>query len=247
MPDDEVLALTVANLRSEKGYDVLLEAARLSAAAGTPVRFVSVGRGPLEAELAAMVQDMGLEGRVTLLGTRTDTARLMTGAGHLRSPLAPGGAAGGAHGGDERGTAGGGDDRGWRPRRGDRRRGGTARPPHRPDLLAEAVARVARDEALRSRLADASLARSDGFDVRVAARTIEAVYDELLEGRGLTRDGPIPEPPLVLHVIPTATARGAQREAGSRHPSRRARAAPPPPLEPVRRGGAGPGRYLARP
>ena len=32
--DDEVLALTVANLRSEKGYDVLLEAARLSRGGG---------------------------------------------------------------------------------------------------------------------------------------------------------------------------------------------------------------------
>ena len=34
--DDEVVALTVANLRSEKGYDVLLEAARLAVAARRP-------------------------------------------------------------------------------------------------------------------------------------------------------------------------------------------------------------------
>jgi L-malate glycosyltransferase len=183
VPDDEVLALTVANLRSEKGYDVLLEAARLSAAAGTPVRFVSVGRGPLEAELAAMVQDMGLEGRVTLLGTRTDTARLMTGADIFVLPSHQEGLPVALMEAMSAGlpvvaTIVGGvpdvvtDDV-----------EGLLVPPHRPDLLAEAVARVARDGALRSRLADASLARSDGFDVRVAARTIEAVYDELLEAR----------------------------------------------------------------
>src|SRR5579863_6802667 len=62
--DDEVLSLTVANLRSEKGYDVLLEAARLSVAAGAPVRFVSVGRGPLESELAAAADVGGLAGHL---------------------------------------------------------------------------------------------------------------------------------------------------------------------------------------
>ena len=78
--DDEVLALTVANLRSEKGYDVLLDAARLVVAEGVPVRFVSVGRGPLEAQLAAAAEAAGLAEHLRFLRTRTDTPRLMTGA-----------------------------------------------------------------------------------------------------------------------------------------------------------------------
>jgi glycosyltransferase involved in cell wall biosynthesis len=56
-------------------------------------------------------------------------------------------------------------------------------PAGRADLLAEAVIRVAKDPALRSRLAEASLARSALFDVRDAAQSIESVYTELLDAR----------------------------------------------------------------
>ena len=45
--DDELLFMTVANLRPEKGYDVLLDAARSIADRGLPIRIAAVGRGPL--------------------------------------------------------------------------------------------------------------------------------------------------------------------------------------------------------
>jgi glycosyltransferase involved in cell wall biosynthesis len=72
--DDEVVIGTVANLRREKGYDVLLDAAqRLDADPGeTKVRIVSVGQGPLEADLRAEVEARGLQDRVLLLGYRED-------------------------------------------------------------------------------------------------------------------------------------------------------------------------------
>ena len=44
---DELLFMTVANLRPEKGYDVLLTAARSIADNGLPIRIAAVGRGPL--------------------------------------------------------------------------------------------------------------------------------------------------------------------------------------------------------
>ena len=44
---DELLFMTVANLRPEKGYDVLLDAARAIADRGLPIRIAAVGRGPL--------------------------------------------------------------------------------------------------------------------------------------------------------------------------------------------------------
>jgi glycosyltransferase involved in cell wall biosynthesis len=178
--DDEVLALTVANLRSEKGYDVLLEAARLSVAAGAPVRFFSVGRGPLEAELAAAAHARGLDEHFVFLGTRTDTARLMAGADVLVLPSHQEGLPVALMEAMSAGlpvvaTIVGGvpdvvtDDV-----------EGLLVPPGRPDALADAVGRVAGDAALRSRLAAASLARSEVFDVRNAARAIEAVYTEVL-------------------------------------------------------------------
>jgi glycosyltransferase involved in cell wall biosynthesis len=183
MADDELIALTVANMRSEKGYDVLLEAARLVVAAGAPVRFVSVGRGPLERELAAAADAAGLAGHVHFLGTRTDTARLMAGADLFVLPSHQEGLPVALMEAMSTGlpvvaTVVGGvpdvvtDDV-----------EGLLVPAGRADLLAEAVIRVARDSALRSRLAEASLARSALFDVRNAAQSIESVYTELLDAR----------------------------------------------------------------
>ncbi len=181
--DEEVLALTVANLRSEKGYDVLLEAARLVVTAGVPVRFVSVGRGPLEAELTRAVDAAGLAGHLQFLRTRTDTARLMVGTDIFVLPSHQEGLpvalmeamttglpvvatiVGGVPDVITDGVE------------------GLLVLPGRADLLADAVTRLARDAALRARLAQASLARSAVFDVHGAAGAIESVYTELLDAR----------------------------------------------------------------
>jgi len=181
--DDEVLALTVANLRSEKGYDVLLEAARLAMAGGAPVRFFSVGRGPLEAELAEAADAAGLAGHFRFLGTRTDTPRLMVGADIFVLPSHQEGLPVALMEAMSAGlpvvatTVGGVPDvitDGVE---------GLLVPPGRADALADAVSRLARDPAQRGRLADASLARSALFDVGSAAHAVESVYRELLEAR----------------------------------------------------------------
>jgi glycosyltransferase involved in cell wall biosynthesis len=181
--DDELIALTVANLRSEKGYDVLLGAVRLVTAAGTPVRFVSVGRGPLERELVAEADAARLGSHLRFLGTRTDTARLMAGSDIFVLPSYQEGlpvalmeamsaglpvvatAVGGVPDVVTDGVE------------------GLLVAPGRADLLAEAVSRVAGDAALRIRLAEASRERSALFDVRNAARSIESVYVELLDAK----------------------------------------------------------------
>jgi len=217
VPDEAVVALTVANMRSEKGYDVLVEAARLSVAAGTPVRFVAVGRGPLEAELTAEVAAKGLGERIMLLGTRTDTARLMAAADMFVLPSHQEGLPVALMEAMSSGLPVVATMVGGVPDVVTDGVEGLLVQPGRPDLLAEAVGRVAGDDALRARLAAASAARSEIFDVGGAAREIEAVYGELLApapGRrpsaiGQASDGT----PLVLHVIPTAAPRGAQREA----------------------------------
>ena len=181
--DDQLLALTVANLRSEKGYDVLLEAARLSVAAGVPVHFVSVGRGPLEAALAAQSQARGLGGHLVFLGTRTDTARLMAGADLFVLPSHQEGLPVALMEAMSAGLPIVATIVGGVPDVITDNVEGLLVPPGRPDLLAAAVGRLALDGALRSRLGHASLARSELFDVRDAARRIEAVYRELLSTR----------------------------------------------------------------
>jgi glycosyltransferase involved in cell wall biosynthesis len=181
--DNEVIALTVANMRSEKGYDVLLAAARLVVAAGSPVRFVSVGRGPLEAELTAEADTAGLAGHVRFLGTRTDTARLMVGSDIFVLPSHQEGLPVALMEAMSAGLPVVATLVGGVPDVVTDGVEGLLVPPGRPDLLAEALSRVARDAALRARLAEASLARSALFDVRNAAQSIESVYTELLDAR----------------------------------------------------------------
>jgi glycosyltransferase involved in cell wall biosynthesis len=181
--DDDVVALTVANVRSEKGYDVLLEAARLSVVDGAPVRFVSVGRGPLGTEVAAAAQATDLAGHFTFLGSRTDTAQLLAGADIFVLPSHQEGLPVALMEAMSAGLPVVATIVGGVPDVVTDGVEGLLVPPQRPDLLAEAVGRVARDPSLRARLGAASLARSAVFDVRNASRAIEAVYAELLADR----------------------------------------------------------------
>ena len=68
---------TVANLRVQKAYPDLLEAAREVIERRPDVRFVAVGQGPLEAEIRAIHARLGLGDRLVLLGHRPDAVRVM--------------------------------------------------------------------------------------------------------------------------------------------------------------------------
>jgi glycosyltransferase involved in cell wall biosynthesis len=72
IPADGTLAVAVGRLSVEKAHVTLLEAA-----ARVPRLFVAIaGGGPLEAELRARAAQLGLEGRLRLLGQRDDVADL---------------------------------------------------------------------------------------------------------------------------------------------------------------------------
>ena len=73
----QVVVCTVANLRWQKGYPDLLEAARRVIDDGCDVVFLAVGQGPLEYELLARRAALGLEKQFRLLGHRTDTYRIL--------------------------------------------------------------------------------------------------------------------------------------------------------------------------
>ncbi len=57
-------------------------------------------------------------------------------------------------------------------------------PPGRPDLLADALERLAEDGRLRSALGRQALADSDRFDIGRAAAEIERIYLEVLDRPG---------------------------------------------------------------
>ena len=180
--EGELVALTVANMRSEKGYDVLVDAADACRAMQSPVRFVWVGTGPLEEELRQACLAKGLEETVTFLGRRSDSLELMAGADMLVLPSHQEGlpvalmeamsvglpvvatAVGGVP--DALGAT-----------------AGIVVPPGRPELLAEAVAALAGDDVLRARLAEGARTAGARFDVAASCRAIEDVYRSLLSGR----------------------------------------------------------------
>jgi glycosyltransferase involved in cell wall biosynthesis len=78
--DDDVLAVTVANLRAGKNYPGLLAAARLVVDRGLPVWFVAAGQGQLEAEIRTLHAESHLGERFQLLGYRDDSTRLIAAA-----------------------------------------------------------------------------------------------------------------------------------------------------------------------
>jgi glycosyltransferase involved in cell wall biosynthesis len=176
----EILVLAVANLRAEKGYDVLLQTARILADQSLPIRIAAVGRGPLQAELSQRHGALSLGDRFTFLGQRDDVLRLMTGADvfvlashHEGLPVtlmesmsvglpivatAVGGVPQFVADSEE----------------------GLLVPPGRPDLLADALIRICTDKELRLRLGEAAKRKSSVFDVRAASAKIEDIYRQLV-------------------------------------------------------------------
>ena len=75
--DDELLVGIVANLRAAKAYPTMLRAAALVLERCPRARFVSLGHGPLEAELCALRDELGLGDRFRFMGHVPDAPRLM--------------------------------------------------------------------------------------------------------------------------------------------------------------------------
>jgi glycosyltransferase involved in cell wall biosynthesis len=178
----DVLIGIVANLREEKGYQFLLPAARALIDVGLPVRFVSVGHGPLEGEVARMHQDLGLGERFALLGFRPDALRLMGGfdvfvlpsmfealpvslmeALAIGLPIVA-------------------SDTGGIPEVVSDRVEALLVPPGDVEALTAALAELVRDEPLRTKLAAASLAAGRRFDMSLAVRRLEEVYRQVSGG-----------------------------------------------------------------
>jgi glycosyltransferase involved in cell wall biosynthesis len=176
----ELVVGTVAHFRSQKGYPVLLGAAKRLLDQGLPVRFVAVGRGPQETEIRSIHARLGLGDRFLLTGFRQDATRVMAAfdlfvlASHYEGlPLAlmealvlgipvlatnVGGIPEGVTDGVE----------------------GLLVPPSRPDLLAHAIGTLAGDPGLRTRMSEAAADRGRSFDIGDSSRAVETVYKEVL-------------------------------------------------------------------
>lgn len=181
--EDEVLAITVANLRKNKDYPNLLRAAKLAAATEPRLRFLAVGQGPLADEIAALHRELELGDTLQLLGYRRDIPDLMAASdifvmssAHEGLPVAIMEAF--SHGLPVVATTVGGVPQAVRD-------GVEGRlvPPGDSAALAAAVAELASAPELRERLGRAARVRSNDYDIRTAVSAQEARYRALAPTR----------------------------------------------------------------
>ena len=180
--EGEVLAITVANLRAQKGYEILMDAARRVLDTGAPIRFAAVGSGEHSAAVHAAHHAQDLGDRFQLLGARSDVLRLLAGAdifvlaSHFEGlPVAIMEAT--SMGlpivttavGEIPSVLSDGVD-------------ALLVAPGRPADLAAAIGRLVGDAPLRRRLGAAALERSSLFDIARAAAEIETIYCHVLDG-----------------------------------------------------------------
>lgn len=177
--DGEVLVVTVANLRRQKGYPHLMAAARQVLDRSLPVRFAAAGQGQLETELRDLHAKMCLGDRFHLLGYRDD-ALAVAAAGDLfvlaslyegypialMEALSVGvpvvaTAVGGARDAIDDGVE------------------GFLVAPGRPDQLAAAIIRVVEDRDLLARMTEAARRTGHRYDIRRAVERTETLYRRL--------------------------------------------------------------------
>jgi glycosyltransferase involved in cell wall biosynthesis len=178
--NDAIVAVTVANIRSEKGYAVWLGAAGLLARQSVSVRMVSIGTGPELSALEAARDEAGLRGRVDFLGHRPDALELMAGGDLFVLPSLQEGMPVALMEAMSLGLPVVASDIGGVPDIVTPSIEGVLVAPGDPEALAEACASLARDSGRRTVMAAASLARSEDFDVERSARRIEGVYRRVL-------------------------------------------------------------------
>jgi glycosyltransferase involved in cell wall biosynthesis len=178
--DPETLVVgTVANLRVQKAYPDLLEAALEVIERVPRVRFVAVGQGPLEAEVRALHARLGLGDRFLLLGHRPDAVRIMAACdvfvlASLYEGLGVAVMEALALGLPVVATAVGGV-----PEVVEHGREGLLVPPRRPRELAAALVALLTDTEHRQRMAAASARRGARLSIDPAVRQTEAVYHKL--------------------------------------------------------------------
>jgi glycosyltransferase involved in cell wall biosynthesis len=176
---DALVVGTVANLRAQKAYPDLLEAAAVVGARLPDVRFVAVGQGPLEGEIRALHARMGLGDRLLLLGHRPDAVRVMAACdvfvlASLYEGLGVAVMEALALGLPVVATAVGGV-----PEVVQHGREGLLVPPGQPRELAAALVSLLTDAERRGRMAEAAAQRGGALSIDTAVQRTETVYRQL--------------------------------------------------------------------
>ncbi|MFW5469853.1 glycosyltransferase [Knoellia sp. CPCC 206435] len=187
VPPDALVVLTVANLRAEKDYPNLLEAADIATRQDHRLVFLAVGQGPLEQQVRAQHDRLGLADRVQLLGYRSDVSELLGATDIFVLASSTEGlpvaimeamcagvpvvatAVGGVPEAVEDGVT------------------GRLVPSRNAPALARALLDVAADDRLRQQMGERARQRSAAFDIRRTVGRLENVYELVARPRVLRR------------------------------------------------------------
>jgi len=177
----ELVVGTIANLRPEKGHHFLLEAAAEVVKKVPQARFFFVGTGELENELKRIVQEKGLVPYVSFLGMRDDVPKLFSAMDLMVLPSSSESLPNVVLEAMSCGRAVIVSDTGACGELVESGRTGQVIPPQNPQVLAKTIIELLEQPALRERLGRAArLHAEEEFDIHVAVRRLEAIYDELL-------------------------------------------------------------------
>ena len=176
----ELLFMTVANLRPQKGYQVLLSAARTLADRGLPVRIAAVGSGPLRTTLEASHADLALGDRFQFLGPRADVLELLAGSDAFVLASLYEGLPVALMEATSVGLPIVATSVGGVPQMLEDEVDALLVPPGDPGILVEAMTRLAKDPELRERLGRRAKLRSSMFDIGQANRTVGEIYHRVV-------------------------------------------------------------------
>lgn len=175
---------TISNLRREKDHRTMLEAAAIILQRVPNARFFIAGTGELEGELKALAQERGLLPYVSFLGKRTDVPELLgamdvmvlpSSSESLPNVVLEAMSCGRAVVASDTGGLGGLIDSG---------RTGQLVAPRSPQLLADTISRLLEQPDLREQMGRAARQHAEAdFDIHVAVKRLEAIYDEFLDKR----------------------------------------------------------------
>lgn len=173
----------IANLRPEKNHGTLLAAVPAVIRRIPTARFLIVGTGPMEAKLKAIVNARRLTEYVRFLGDRTDVPELLSAVdvcvlpSHTNESLPNAILEAMSAGRPVVATAVGGSAELIEPGR-----TGFLVPPGDAESLADRIALLLEQPALREKLGSAARARTEAeFDIALSVRRFEALYTEMLE------------------------------------------------------------------
>jgi glycosyltransferase involved in cell wall biosynthesis len=169
-----------------KGFDLLLAALPLVAAAIPSARLLLIGDGPERGALEALANALGVRGRLQVTGATAEIARCLAACDVLAAPSRNEGMGRALVEAMALGVPVVGAEVGGIPAVIADGECGRLVPPGDVDALADALIDVGLDLGLRAKLAAAAVTRAEAFSTRVANAAMRAIYDELARVKRLS-------------------------------------------------------------